>query len=85
MLQSSLARNRCEVVSQERTFTGTGAHCSDRAYIPCRVGAGRVTEAAAKFSGEVNVVAKAAGVGDLAERLAGIQQCPAMQKARGMI
>jgi hypothetical protein len=43
------------------------------------------TEPAAKFSGEISIVAKAAGVGDLAERLARAQQRPAMQEARGVI
>jgi len=48
-------------------------------------GAWRVAEAAAKFSGEMGIVAEAAIVGDLAERLACVQQCPAMQRARGVI
>ena len=33
----------------------------------------------------MSVVAKAAGIANLAERLACVQQCPAMQKARGVI
>jgi hypothetical protein len=33
----------------------------------------------------MSVVAKAAGVGDRAERLAHAQECPAMQEARGVI
>src|ERR1700730_8196141 len=38
-------------------------------------GAWRVAEPAAKFSGEMGIVAEAAIVGDLAERLACVQQC----------
>ena len=42
-----------------------------------------MTELLAKFSCEMSVVAKTAGVGDLAQRLARAQQRPALQKARG--
>jgi hypothetical protein len=44
-----------------------------------------MTEPAAKFSGEMSIVAEAAIVGNLAYRLACVQQRPAMQKARGVI
>jgi hypothetical protein len=44
-----------------------------------------MSEPAAKLSGEMSVVAKAAGVGDLADGLACVQQPPAMQLTRGMI
>ena len=44
-----------------------------------------VAESAAKYSGEMSVVAKAAVVGDRADRLAGVQRRPAMQKTRGVI
>ena len=44
-----------------------------------------MTEPAAKFSGEMSIVAEAEGIGNLAERLACVQQRPAMQKARGVI
>src|SRR5258705_3055289 len=50
-----------------------------------RMGRWRVTEPAAKLPGEICIVAKAAGVGDFADRLAGAQKLPAMQKARGVI
>ena len=49
------------------------------------VGARRVTESMAKSSCEMNVVAKATGVGDLAERLARVQQRPALQEECGVI
>jgi hypothetical protein len=65
-------------MSQGRTFSGTVAPWSP-------VGPRRMTEPAAKFSCEMSIVAKAASVGDLAERLACAQQRPALQKARGMI
>jgi hypothetical protein len=44
-----------------------------------------MSEPAAKLSGEMSIVAKAAGVGDLADGLARVQQPPAMQLTRGMI
>src|ERR1700736_445738 len=50
-----------------------------------RVGAWRATEPMAKFSGENFIVAKAAGVSDLADRLICGQERSAMQKARGVI
>jgi hypothetical protein len=49
------------------------------------VGHRRMSEPAAKLSGEMSIVAKAAGVGDLADGLACVQQPPAMQLTRGMI
>jgi len=48
------------------------------------VGARRVTEPMAKFSCEMRVVAKAAGVGDRADRLAHAQQLPAIEKVCGV-
>jgi hypothetical protein len=45
----------------------------------------RVTEPAAKFSGEMTVIVKAAGVGNLAERLAGVEHGPATHEAGGVI
>jgi hypothetical protein len=44
-----------------------------------------VAESAAKYSGEMSVVAKAAAKGDLADWLARVQRRPAMQKIRGVI
>ena len=44
-----------------------------------------MTEAMAKFACKMGVVAKAASVRDLAERLACLQRRAAMQKARGVI
>jgi hypothetical protein len=38
----------------------------------------RMTKSAAKFTGKICVVGKAAGVGDLAERLACAQKFPAI-------
>src|SRR5882762_11876660 len=49
------------------------------------VGAWRAAEPMAKFSGKICIVAKAAGVSDLADRLICGQERPAMQKARGVI
>ena len=44
-----------------------------------------MTEASAKFSNEISIIAKAAGVGDLADRLACFQKRPAFQQTRGVI
>jgi hypothetical protein len=44
-----------------------------------------VTEPVAESAGEIRTVGKAAGIRDLAQRLACAQQLPAMQKLRGMI
>src|SRR3981081_2904968 len=45
----------------------------------------RVTEPMAKLPCKMRIVAKAAGIGDLAERLACTEQRPTMQKVRGVI
>jgi len=45
----------------------------------------RKTEPSAKFLREVTVIAKAAGVGDLADRLACSRQRAASQQARGVV
>jgi hypothetical protein len=68
-------------MSQGRTFSGTMAPWSNQ----ISGGPRRMTEPAAKFSGEMSIVTEAAGIGNLAERLACVQQRPAMQKARGVI
>jgi hypothetical protein len=69
-----------------RTFTIAGAHYSvAAATISIGVGARRVSETTTELSCKIRVVAKAAGIGNLAERLACVQQRPAMQKARGVI
>jgi hypothetical protein len=70
MLQMSLNRRWLHVVSRRRTFTGIDANYSASAMMCAGMGAWRVTELTAKFSCEMSIVAKAAGVGDLAERLA---------------
>jgi hypothetical protein len=70
MLQMSLNRRWLHVVSRRRTFTAINANYSASAMMCAGVGAWRVTELTAKFSCEMSIVAKAAGVGDLAERLA---------------
>jgi hypothetical protein len=44
-----------------------------------------MAEPAAKLSGEMSIVDKAAGVGDLVDGLVCVQQPPAMQLTRGMI
>src|SRR4030081_596642 len=49
------------------------------------MGSRTVAESAAKYSGEMSVVAKAAVVGDLDDRLTCVQGRPAMQKTRGVI
>jgi hypothetical protein len=50
-----------------------------------RVSPRRVTEAAAKYSNEIGIVAKAAGVGDLADGLACLEKRPAFQQRHGVI
>ena len=49
------------------------------------VGAWGVTEPMTKLSCEVSIVAKAAGVRDLAQRLICSQRCSAIHKARGVV
>jgi hypothetical protein len=44
-----------------------------------------MTETAEKFSTEISIVAKTAGVGDLADGLACLQKRPALQQTRGVI
>ena len=86
MLRANLDSRELDVVSLSRTISSPGAHCSvaNALTVTCG-GAWRVTEPAAKFSGEMSIVTEAAGIGNLAERLACVQQRPAMQKARGVI
>jgi hypothetical protein len=85
MLQMSLNRRWLHVGSRRRTFNGIDANYSASAMMCAGVGAWRVTELTAKFSCEMSIVTEAAGIGNLAERLACVQQRPAMQKARGVI
>src|SRR6516162_10055437 len=75
-----LNRRRPDVVCPWRPFARTGAHCFS--FGPT---AWRVAKPMAKSPREMGVVAKAAGVRDLGERLAGLQRGAAMQKARGVI
>ena len=49
------------------------------------VGARRITKPMAEFSREMRIIAKAAGIGDLAERFAGPKQRAAVQKVCGAI
>jgi hypothetical protein len=73
-------------VSLWRTFSKMRAHCFVASgVVSFRICARCVTESMAKFSCKMSVVAKAAGVGNLAERLARIERRPAKQKVRGMI
>ena len=60
-----------DIASQSRTFSG-----ADKAH-DSGMGAWGVTEAATKFSNEISIVAKAAGVGDLADGLARFKKRPA--------
>ena len=53
--------------------------------MPSGVGTRRTTEPLAKFSCEMSVVAKATGIGDVAERTACAQQPPAMHQVRDVI
>ena len=71
-----------DVVSQWRTFSG--ADTLELGVIS-RMGAWGMTEATAKFSNEISIVAKAAGVGDLADGLACFEKRPAFQQRRGVI
>jgi hypothetical protein len=58
-------------VSRRRTFDSTSAHYSiTGALTMSGVGARRITKPMAEFSREMRIIAKAAGIGDLAERLA---------------
>jgi hypothetical protein len=67
-------------------LSGSSAHRSIAgAAISCEVRTWCVTEPMAEFSCKMSVVAKAASVGDFAERLACAQQRSAMQKKRGVI
>src|SRR5215470_2007500 len=59
-----LSSRRRDVVGPGRPFTRTGAHCFSSGVI-----ARRVAEPMAKSPREMGVVAKAAGVRDLAQRL----------------
>ena len=53
--------------------------------MPCGVGAGRTAEPLAEFAGEMGIVAKAAGIGDIAERPVRAQHHPSTHQMRGMI
>jgi len=44
-----------------------------------------MTEPSAKTAGEIRIIGKAAGIGDLAEGLARSQRFPAMYEARGAV
>src|ERR1700730_10289953 len=72
-------------MSLTRTFTSSGAHRSvaNALTVTCG-GAWRVSEPTAELPCKMRVVAIAAGIANLAERLACICQCPAMQKSRGV-
>src|SRR5262249_61132188 len=71
---------RPDVVCPWRPFARTGAHC-----FSFGATAWRVAEPMAKSPREMGVVAKAAGIRDLAERLACLRRRAAMQKARSVI
>src|SRR5258708_2491698 len=70
MARMKLIRWQFDVVSPTRTIAGAGAHCCvSSATLRFGMGDRRVTEPTAKLSCEMRVVAKAAGVGDRADRL----------------
>src|SRR5262249_37758358 len=75
-----LNRRGPEVVCPWRPFARTGAHC-----LSSGATARRVAEAMAKSPREMGVVAKAAGIRDLAQGLACRQRRAAIEQARGMI
>src|ERR1700724_599161 len=73
-------------MSRKRTFAGTGAHCSIASRLTTSsMGARSIAETMAELAGEMRIIAKAAGIGDLAERLARAEQGAAAQQMRGMI
>jgi hypothetical protein len=63
-----------DIVSLWRAFSGVD---TPGLGMISRMGAWGMTEATAKFSNEISIVAKAAGVGDLADGLACFQKRPA--------
>jgi len=86
VLQRHLGYGPVDVMTLNRTFTIAGAHCSvAAATISIGVGARRVSEPTTELLCKIRVVAEAAGIGNLAERLACLCQCPAMQKPYGVI
>ena len=68
MLRANLDSRELDVVSLARTISSPGTHCSvaNPLTVTCG-GAWRVTEPAAKFSGEMSIVIEAAGIGNLAK------------------
>jgi hypothetical protein len=67
-------------------LTSTGAHYPvATGTASFGVNSRRMTKPMLKFSCEMNIVAKAAGVRNLAERLTCMERRPAIQKVRGMI
>jgi hypothetical protein len=75
-----------KVVCQRRTFVCTSAHGSIAGALTMSgMRARRIAEPMAEFSCEMRIVAKAAGISDLAERLARPKQCAPVQKVRGTI
>src|SRR5262245_44985141 len=77
--QDLIGRGR-DVVCLWRPFARTRAHCFSSGAT-----ARRVAEPMTKSPREMGVVAKAAGIRDLAQRLACRQRRAAVQQARGMI
>ena len=71
-----------DIVSQRRTFSGVDAPGLS---VFSGMRAWGMTEATTKFSDEISIVAKAAGVGDLADGLACFQKRPTFQQTRGVI
>jgi len=77
---------RDHVVSLPRTVIGTGARRAvSSATLRCGVSAWRVTEAVAKFSCEMCVVAKAARVSNRTDGISCVQQLTAIEKACGVV
>ena len=71
-----------DIVGQRSTFSG-----AERPELSAISGMGAwgMAEATAKFSNEISIIAKAAGVGDLADGLACFQKRPTFQQTRGVI
>ena len=73
------------VVSGWRMLTTRARYPAANGTASFDVGAWGVTEPMTKLSCEVSIVAKAAGVRDLAQRLVCSQRCSAIHKARGVV
>ena len=71
-----------DIVSQRRTFSGAD---TPGLSVFSRMRARGMTEGTTNFSNEISIVAKAAGIADLADGLACFQKRPTFQQTRGAI